>query len=186
MQDKFVDAIEEGKIVKVSESYARKEGLMILRKHLDLHEKLLEKERNPNKDVIEENRRVGMEELRKPLHWKGNKILRELVENFHWEIVKARKAKGLSRKQLAEALGENDNVLRMIENGILPKDDFILLNKIQSFLGINLRKDRGSFGQTMRSLIDESRVETKERKGGEEKAEKRKDNLLGEDIEIID
>src|SRR3990167_5758936 len=142
---------------------------MILRKHLDLHEKLLEKEREPNREVIEENRRVGMEELRKPLHWKSNKVLRELADNFHWEIVKARKAKGLSRKQLADAIGENDNVLRMLENGVLPRDDFILLNKVQSFLGINLRKDRGSFGQSMRSLIDEKRVveaEDKDRKEG--------------------
>ena len=32
MNELLVDALEDGKIVKVSESYARREGLMVLRR----------------------------------------------------------------------------------------------------------------------------------------------------------
>ena len=111
-----------------------------------------------------------MDDFRKPLSWKSNRVAKELVDNFHWEIVRERRRKNLSRKELAVGIGVSENTLKIVENGILPKDDFILVNKIQDFLKINLRKEQSGFGE-MRKLV-------------EEKSEQKED-ISGDDIEIM-
>ncbi|MBS3071532.1 helix-turn-helix domain-containing protein [Candidatus Pacearchaeota archaeon] len=150
LDETYVEAIEEGKIVRVSEKYAKREGLLILRKAS------IETERkNQAKKIEDLDKRIGFEELRKPLKWKENKVIKELVENFHWQISLARKKKNLTRKALAEAIGESESTIKLVENGMLPKDDFVLINKIQEKLGINLRKDKNQeFNQSMRKLVD--------------------------------
>src|SRR3989344_831404 len=88
LDETYVEAIEEGKIVRVSEKYAKREGLLILRKAS------IETERkNQAKKIEDLDKRIGFEELRKPLKWKENKVIKELVENFHWQISLARKKK---------------------------------------------------------------------------------------------
>lgn len=151
--EETVDAIEEGKIVKVSINYAKKEGLPILRKHvIPSYEK-------PIKKYSEPEERITLDDLRKPLNQKSQ-VASELVENFHWVISKKRRQIGLSRKQLAISIKESESILKLIENGIIPKDDFIVINKIQERLKINLRKDKQDFSQPARSLIDEKKEKT--------------------------
>ena len=163
----LVEAIEEGRIVRVKEDYARREGLMILKRaSVDS-----EKEKSSvssagsansanfagstggfrRKKFDEESMRggYGVDEFRKPLNFGGNKVISELVGNFQWEIAKARREQNISRKQLADAIGESERVVKLIENGILPKDDFVLINKIQSYLKINLRKDGVDYSDNM-------------------------------------
>ncbi len=173
-EEKMVDAIEEGKIVHVSEKYAKQEGLLILRKTT---ESFLPVGKQKSK---EEEARVGFNELRKPLRWKENKVVKDLIENFHWVISKERRARNMTRKDFANALGESENTMKMIENGVLPSDDFILINKIQDYLGINLRRDKQSFGE-MRKLVEEG-----EKKKDEKKAEEKKEEISGDEIELID
>lgn len=171
-QENFVEAIEDGKIVKVPENYAKREGLLIIRKAQN-------PEHKPAKKVNDQEERLSFDDFRKPLSWKTNQVFPELIENFHWEITKRRKYLNLTRKQLAEAIRERENTIKLIENGVLPKDDFIIINKIQSCLKINLRKDRQDISQPARKLLDEKKIG--------ERLEKRKESeILGDDIELIE
>lgn len=64
----------------------------------------------------------------------------DLIDNFHWVIMRARRLKKLTQEQLARELSESEAAIKMAEQGILPEDDYRLVSKIESFLGINLRK----------------------------------------------
>jgi ribosome-binding protein aMBF1 (putative translation factor) len=63
-----------------------------------------------------------------------------LIEHFHWEIMKNRRRKGLSQKQLAENLGESEMVITMIEKAKLPENAENLITKLEQFFQIRLRK----------------------------------------------
>lgn len=166
----LVDAIEDGRIVKVSEDYARKEGLLILRKTMQIPTQQTPAEK---KQQEARNNRgfIGMEDLRKPLRAKDNELLNELVENFHWILVQKRKLRGVTRKKVAEAVGEQELNIKMIENGVLPANNFVLINKLESYYGINLRKNKIASGsdRPLRHVIDfASRIAARreEKRGG--------------------
>lgn len=170
-ENELVEAIEEGRIVKVSEDYAKREGLPILRKQQP-------KITKPQKKETEE-KRLFIDDLRKPLNWKKSQVMAELVDNFQWEVAKKRRQLGITRKQLAASISEPEYVLKLIENGILPKDDFIIINKLQARLNLNLRKDKKDFIQPARNLLDEQKEEARE-------PIQENENLLGNDIQPID
>ncbi|MDO8509024.1 MAG: hypothetical protein Q7S27_05055 [Nanoarchaeota archaeon] len=172
----LVDVIEEGKIVRVKESYAKSEGLAIIRRPII---------KRPNKKKDDENQeeRIYFEDLRKPLQWKKNQVIAELIENFQWQVTRKRKELGLTRRQVALSIGESENNLKLVENGLLPKNDFVIVNKLQKFFNINLRKDKQDFTQSPRSLIETKPSE--EDKADNKKPESKKP-FSGEDIEIID
>lgn len=175
----FVEAIEEGKIVRVSEKYAIMEGLPILKKPQI-------KIKKPRPDPNEEEH-LTLEDFRKPLNWQKSQVISELVENFHWKISKKRKELGLTRKQVATAIAETENNIKLIENGILPKSDFIIINKLQSYLKINLRKDQQDFSRQMRDLIEQNqKASNKEKDTQKQKHLTGTESLLGDDIEIIE
>lgn len=84
-----------------------------------------------------------------------------LIDHFHWEIMKVRRKKGLTQQKLAETLGESEIVIRMIENAKLPENAEVIIKKIEQFLQINLRKisERERFLRSYERkpiLIDES------------------------------
>lgn len=154
MEEVFVDAIEDGRIVRVSEHYAKQEGLLILRKsaHVDVKP-------TPEQKKGEELRRnkgfIGMEDLRRPLSSRGNELLNELVENFHWVLMRKRKDKFLTRKKVAMDIGEDELNVKMIESGVLPADNFVLINKLESYYGVTLRKNKASGSiQPLRQIVD--------------------------------
>jgi ribosome-binding protein aMBF1 (putative translation factor) len=64
----------------------------------------------------------------------------DLVNNFHWIIMRARRNRKLTQKQLADLLGEPEAAIKLAEEGILPGDNKIL-NKIENFLKIDLSKE---------------------------------------------
>ena len=74
-------------------------------------------------------------ELEKP-----RKIQLDLVEHFHWEIMKNRRRRGFSHKQLADALGESEVALQMIEKAKLPENAEILIKKLEQFFQFRLLK----------------------------------------------
>ena len=177
-EERLVEAIEEGKIVRVPENYARREDLPILRR-VDIEFSSSSR----FKAKKEENVGVyGVDEFRRPLKWKENRVVQELVDNFHWEIVRERRRRDLTRKQFAELIGEDENILKKVENGILPSDDFILINKIQSTLGINLRKDGYDSEESARGAI-KNVSEKKEEDVVIEDIDKK---IFSDEIELID
>ncbi len=183
---KIVEAIDEGRIVRVSEDYARREVLLILRKpvQMSLGEKHAQMKA---KQEAEEKLAYGLDRFRKQLRYKQNDIIGSLVDHFHWEISAHRKMKGLTRKQVANSLGCNENSLKLLENGILPSNDYILINKLEKFFGINLRKDGQSYHVSMRELaLSSSPVPVREEKKDEKTKKIDAEKLLGSDIEVID
>lgn len=199
MEESLVDAIEEGKIVRVTKDYARKEGLMILRS-IDPVKKEDPVQGWQKKYGKKEEERRLFDDFRKPLHWRNNQVLVELIDNFHWELLKARKAKNMMRKQAAAGIGCSENDLKILESGLLPTNDFVLINKVQKYYGINLRKDKQDFTNDARKMVSaqvqqsrrEERKEIRKPEAREERMSERKEekgeaeSIIGDDIELAD
>jgi len=163
-EEKIVEAIEDGKIVKVSEDYAKREGLLILRRWQEVPQQGFSEKMGYRKsgeiDIKKEKDRkiiAGIDDLRKPLRYKEGDITKELVENFHWKISQKRREKGLTRKQVALAIGESENDIKIIENGVLPMNNFVLISKLESYFGINLRKNK-SIAPALTRELNKTRV----------------------------
>lgn len=62
----------------------------------------------------------------------------DLIDNFHWIIMRARRAKKLTQDQLAVEIAEPPNAIKMVEEGILPKEDYTLLKKLENYLDIKI------------------------------------------------
>lgn len=164
----MVEAIDDGRIVRVSEDYAKREGLPILRRsNVEKVEKkavsegdLVKRREFSGRGIFESNKSnrglLAFDEYRRPLKKSESDVSNELIDNFHWEILKKRKEKEISRKQFASDLGVNEEEVKMVENGRLPRNDFVLINKIQSYLGINLRKDGQDFSRPAREKVENS------------------------------
>jgi ribosome-binding protein aMBF1 (putative translation factor) len=196
-QDKkqvIVDAIDDGRIVRVSEDFAIREGLPILRR------KEVSFVDNPSrKNSIEvqrgEMKRASLfETFRRPLRTKKNDILSTLLDNFHWILSQKRKSLNLNRRQVADKIGAGELDVKMIENGVLPAEDYVLITKLEQLYGITIRKD-SSIGRASLGTIDTSKkVETENsikvrrdfRTVMRKKEEDKKSNnpLVGNDIEI--
>ncbi|MCU0642433.1 MAG: hypothetical protein MUF61_02545 [archaeon] len=151
----FVEAIESGKIVRVSEEYAKREGLLILRKPMAIDPKQAA-QKTENK--FDRKGFIGFEDLRKPLRAGENDLSKELIDNFHWALMQKRKVKGLTRKQVAEAIGESELNMKIIENGVLPENNFVMVNKLESYFGIVLRKNPSTkqTSQPLRTLVEKN------------------------------
>lgn len=76
-----------------------------------------------------------------------------LIEHFHWHIMKQRRKKGLTQEQLASAIGEGLVVIQMIEKGKFPENAEILLRKLEQFFQVRLKK----ITETERILIEKQR-----------------------------
>jgi len=64
----------------------------------------------------------------------------DLVDNFHWIIMRARRLKHLTQSQFAEAITEPEAAIKAVEQGVLPKNSYKIINKIENHLGIKLIK----------------------------------------------
>ena len=65
----------------------------------------------------------------------------DLVENFHWIIMRARRGQHLSPRQIAEEIGVDAVTILRAERAILPEDYHELIIKLENFLGVGLIKD---------------------------------------------
>ena len=180
--NEFVEAIEEGKIVRVSEKYAKREGLPILRKQqvIQFQRTTSQLHQTKLKSMLEQDKRHPTDYLKRKPEWKEKQVISELVDNFNWTIKSERRKKGITRSQLAKLINEPENNIKMLEFGVLPSPDFLLINKIQNALNINLRKDGRDFSKPPASDIL-SQAKTKMMK---KEDEKEKTSVSGAEIEI--
>src|SRR3989344_6779959 len=152
-ENTFVEAIENGRIIKVLEAYAKKEGLPILRKSIQSQNSQqrvqIDVKNKIEKEYRDERSKRLLDHLRKPSGWKEKQVISELVQNFNWQIARRRRDRGMTRKQLAKLTGSDEDSIKLIENGLLPSPDFVLVNKIQTALNLNLRKDKIDFSKEM-------------------------------------
>ena len=194
-QKDLVEAIEEGRIVKVPEQYARREGLLILKKAPIEAQKSLtpsymleKKERHTSHAVPLDNY------IRLKPDWREKQVISELVDNFHWQIRYNRRVRGLSRKQFARMINIPEEQVQVLESGRLPSNDFVLINKLQKFFNINLRKDGKQFDLSMDEMMQKAATADKDNKDKTSQAKSRSStsrveaykDIVGKDIDIID
>lgn len=96
--------------------------------------RLLEKQDTTLRDVVDRNYKI-----RQPINIQPRA---DLIENFHWILMRSRRKKKLTQSDLAREISESVNAIKMAEQGILPEDDHKLLNKLEAFLGIRLSKNK--------------------------------------------
>lgn len=116
---------------------------------------LLKKQETTLKDLIDKNFKSKFVPKKNPRA--------DLVENFHWLIMRARRSKKLTQSQLAKEISESDSTIKMIEQGVLPIDDSRLIGKLESFLGIRINKTGITLEYTRKPLtkpIQFSRIES--------------------------
>lgn len=192
----FVEAIEEGRIVRVTENYAKREGLPILRKpeirkseiqKSDVQERIISQRREIRSKPKETM--LGMyDTIRKKPSWKEKQVTSELIPNWQWYIRMQRRKKSLTRRQLSQMIHEPEESIRLIEMGCLPSEDFILLNKIQHTLNFNIRKDQRNFSQNLPELMKQTEENKKSiyEKLKEQKQREKEAKLTGSEIEILE
>jgi ribosome-binding protein aMBF1 (putative translation factor) len=79
-----------------------------------------------------------------------------LIDNFHWEVMKQRRRRGLSQTQLSESLGESEIAIQMIEKSKLPENSRRIINKLEQVFQISLRKEKPRIQQDIQPvLVDE-------------------------------
>jgi ribosome-binding protein aMBF1 (putative translation factor) len=125
------------------------------------------------------------------LHASKDPLLSELADNFHWTLLERRKVKNLTRKQVAQTLGVPEVEIKMVENGVLPSKDFVLIGKLEKFYGVNLRKSGINYQDSFRSKTAEGKpLHRKDYSGMIEESRKVKEDtssvISGSDIDIID
>lgn len=62
----------------------------------------------------------------------------DLIRNFHWIIMRARRLKKLTLSELARRIAEPEEILKMVEGGDVSKANFELINKLELFFGIQV------------------------------------------------
>lgn len=151
-QVKLIDAVYENEIVDICERCAIIENIPVIRKptisqlreserSVGVYQRLRSlagfKEPENATTVLDELQKLDShperEEPEKPRPF-------NLVENFHWQVKRARRNKGLSHKQLGWALGESEMAVKLIEEKQLPEDAEKLIRKLEQFFQIQLRE----------------------------------------------
>jgi len=90
------------------------------------------KEKSPYEELKEIE---GNPELEQP-----EELVFKLVDNFHWIIQTERRRKGFTTKQLAEALHESENAIKLLEKGIIPSKSLDLIRGIEQLLKVRIVK----------------------------------------------
>lgn len=161
---KLYDAISKEGIVKICESCSSKEDIPIIHRPTDFQ--LQESER---KQTVHErlSNMAGLKEdkyqrqiFQKPiLPIQQEVTLRSLVDknfkskikektesdsnlvhNFHWILMRTRRFKHITQKQLAEAISEPEVAIEMAEKGVIPENSYNFTKKLENYLGIRLLK----------------------------------------------
>ncbi len=147
-------SLKERGVVKICENCSKKEDMPIVKKPTT--EQLKEAEKRPRyfggariskqqeyeksgtettlREIIDRNYKSSISPEKKPRP--------DLVDNFHWLIMVERRKKKLTQEQLAKEIVESEAAIKMAEQGFLPEDDYKLISKLESFLGVKIRKSK--------------------------------------------
>ncbi|MFH1327105.1 MAG: hypothetical protein ABIH59_03190 [archaeon] len=154
------------------------------------HFKKFHKEEIKKKEALKEQD-VSLKELVDRNYKREFKPVNEtninLINNFHWVIMRARRMKKITQAQLARELFESQAAIEMAEKGILPEDGYQLVRKLENFLGIRILKEsvREEFVQKPKQLDIED-IGTRELTIADLKEMKQEAEykILGKEIEI--
>ena len=92
------------------------------------------------KDIVDEN-------FSKKTYLKS-KPREDLIENFHWILMRVRRARKLTQKQLAEDIGETEAVIKMAEEGFIPENSDTLVKKLENYFTIRLFREDNPYPLT--------------------------------------
>ena len=156
VKTRLFEMISSKGIINLCSACSKEEDMPVLRRPTTFQLKDAEKEqgfyrkasveisKRPEKDKEQERAEMSLKKLvdkkYKETISKELKPRPDLVDNFHWIIMRARRMKKLTQKQLAQEIVEAEAAINMAEQGILPEDDYRLVNKLESFLNIKIRK----------------------------------------------
>ncbi len=165
------EAIHHNELVKICGLCSRKEGIPIIKKPSTEQIRAMERPYS----MQERMARLSGEKLKTTAEVK--KVFAEktkpqdlerlgLIDNFHWHLTRARRARGISVRQLALSLHEPEESLVQIEQGFLPGNALVILRKIEDFLKINLMKKEEKTPSVMKVFGN-------------------KDELMGKEVEIV-
>ncbi|MBT4165724.1 helix-turn-helix domain-containing protein [archaeon] len=143
---RLFDAIYEGRMDSLCERCAIIENIPIIKKPNT--SQLKESENNPTirktTPTDQENTffiNNELEELEQnPEREQPEEEQLNLIEHYHWMIMKNRRRKGLTQQQLAKALGESEIAIQMIEKNKPPENTERLIKKLEQFFQMKLRK----------------------------------------------
>ena len=76
----------------------------------------------------------------------------ELVENFHWIVMRFRRRKKLTQEQFACEMNVPSVVIKNLEKGLVPKNHISLIKNIENFLGVRLFKEQKTFEEEREKL----------------------------------
>ena len=96
-------------------------------------EELFEEEQHLRKLVEEKVVEVSQVDLSK---------VADAIENFHWKIMRARRAKKLTQEQLAKDIAEPEELVKLIEAGKIPENSDNLIKKLEAYLGVDILKKK--------------------------------------------
>jgi len=154
------DVISPEGIVQICNSCYKHENLPLIEKHdfserkpdtaQSVHDRLVKASGidNIRQKTFEENKEILKKnlELKQVVDSNYRKILRDvkprddLIENFHWIIMRTRRKKHLTQSQFAVVLGEPEIAIKTLEQGIVAENGDALIKKVEKFLDINLFK----------------------------------------------
>lgn len=155
----FFEAISDDKIISLCGKCAQFVDLPMIKRasYIEMKEggRLIPKYNNPNnrqaasvslsqtpKDAWPKNREPTLRDLvDRNLKTSGSEPAKErpdLIPNYHWVLMRARRSKKFTQDQLAKALQVPTHSIQSLEAGRVTFDDDDLLEKLEEFLGIYL------------------------------------------------
>jgi len=93
----------------------------------------------------------------------------DLIDNFHWVIMRARRSKKISQKQFADEIQEPESAVAMAERGVVPTGSDFFIRKIEQYLGIRISKK--SFEDAKQGIIEDNKIKEELLKKFEEQGE---------------
>jgi ribosome-binding protein aMBF1 (putative translation factor) len=143
-----------------------------------------------NRGKLLAGKEVSLRELvDRNLKERKEKLPSDLVENFNWTIQRIRRNRKITREQFSKGIGESEATVRMIEQGVLPNNDYKIISKIESYLGVSLRKPGSSgFPNTSITAIEEQSRKFNSRMASASESSKRLgfDRNSAENLKIAD
>lgn len=162
---KLYDAISEKGIVKICGDCNAIERFPIIKKPTD--NQIIDSQRQRsvrdmltgmNKGKLLAGREMSLRELvDRNLKERKEKLPSDLIDNFNWTIQRIRRNRKITREQFSKGIGEPESTVRMIESGILPSNDYKIISKIESYLGVSLRKPGASGFPNTTAIEEQSR-----------------------------
>lgn len=137
---------------------------------------LLKKQETTLKEIIDKNFEAVKQETKKRT---------DLVNHFHWIIMRARRAKKLTQAQLAEEIAESEKAVKMAEQGIFPAGNE-LIKKLENYLRIRLVKEPEKYEKPKELKFDSEATKTLTISDLQEmkKKSKEKEFIFNEDVLI--